>query len=102
MNPRQLGGRTSLANQDILTISGNSVLDVAGHSIELTLSFATDGILTIQNGTISNPRVGDDNTHISGKAKEVFDILIINSTVSIKVPEINSSGTISSIDGGTF
>lgn len=102
MNPKHLSGRTSLSYQDMLIISGSSVLDVANKSIELTLSFTLDGILTIQNGTIVNPRVGDDATHISGKAKEVFDILIINSLIYIKVPEINSSSTIPAVDGGTF
>lgn len=102
MDGRQISGRTLIASRDLIPISSDSNLDLSLYiSREISLHFLNDSTVTILNGVVSNPRQGDDTTHITGQSNEVFDVLVVSGVATLKLTNASSS-TSTNVDGGTF
>ena len=109
-NGLQIFGRTTLLpNKDVITVAADADLDLNNYldpahntGREITLKFTANAVVTIQNGTVENPRTGDSNTQITAKLGETFDVVIFNHFLTIKLPEVEAPAALTNVDGGTF
>lgn len=109
-NGLQIFGRTTLLpNKDVITVAADADLDLNNYldptydtGREVTLKFTANAVVTIQNGTVENPRTGDSNAQITAKLGETFDVVIFNHFLTIKLPEVEAPAALTNVDGGTF
>ncbi len=109
-NGLQIFGRTTLLpNKDVITVAADADLDLNNYldptydtGREVTLKFTANAVVTIQNGTVENPRTGNSNKQITAKLGETFDVVIFNHFLTIKLPEVEAPAALTNVDGGTF
>lgn len=91
-NGKHITGKTTFSAEDRVIVNGNTSLDLSTKVVntEITLYCSADGVLTISNSILANPRLGDTTSTITMKQGESFILAYSGASSNL---QITSAGT---------